>query len=216
MELDNEDDRASVVTSHSRSISISVASTNGKVKAKAEEQEPSTTQPRPAKRQRAKATKKLKADGDKMDVDLPLPTPVHPSPPKSPCRKSTRKTSPTLTKPSSKPKSIAPATPKAKSTPLQRSPLSSSFTPGSTDVMPSLPPVTRSESPTRKNRVEVEMLTIAGGKGILTKGSVESLKKRTSAGSIKVGSNAKSRAGNKSKALGEIVDTSVDGEVEWT
>ena len=60
------------------------------------------------------------------------------------------------------------------------------------------------------------MLTITGRKGSLTKGSVESLKKRTSTGSIKVVSNAKSRAGNKPKALGEIVDTSVDGEGEWT
>lgn len=61
------------------------------------------------------------------------------------------------------------------------------------------------------------MLTTAGRKGLLTKGgSVKSLKKRTSAGSIKVDSNAKSRLRNKPKALGEIVDTSVDGEVSFT
>lgn len=41
-----------------------------------------------------------------------------------------------------------------------------------------------------------------------------SLRKRASAGSIKLDSNAKSRAGHKPKTLGEIVDTSVDGEVE--
>ena len=60
------------------------------------------------------------------------------------------------------------------------------------------------------------MLTTASRKGLLTKGSMGSLKKRTSAGSIKVGSNAESRVGNKPKALGEIVDTSVDGEVAFT
>ena len=58
------------------------------------------------------------------------------------------------------------------------------------------------------------MLTTAGRKGLLTKGSVGSLKKRTSAGSIKVNSIAESR--NNPKALGEIVDTSVDGEVAFT
>ena len=216
MELDdNEDeDLASVVSSHSRSISESVTSTNGKVKAKAdpEEEEEPSTKPRPAKRQRARTTKKRKEDEEKMNVDPPLPTPVYPSP-KSPCRKSTTKAPSSLAKSNSKPRSTASATTKPKSAPLQRSPLFSSFTAGSTDVIPALP---RPDSPTRKVRVEVEMLTTTAGRKGLTKGSMGSLKKRTSAGSIKVDSNAKPRVGNKPKALDEIVDTSVDGEMEFT
>jgi hypothetical protein len=214
---DNEDeDRASVVSSHSRSISISAPSIKDKVKAKAdpeEDEKSSTKKLRPAKRQRTRTTKKQKADEDEMDVDPSLPTPVHPSPPKSPCRKSTIKTSPPLSKSSSKPKSIVFASTKPKSIRLQGSPLSSSFTPGTTDVKSPLP---RPESPTRKVRVEVQMLTTAGRKGLLTKGSMGSLKERSSVGSIKVASNAESRVGNKPKALDEIVDTSVDGEVAFS
>ena len=215
MELDDseDEDRGSMAPSHLRSISISVTSTKGKVKAKAEpeeEEEGLPTQPRPAKRQRARTTKKRKVDEDKMDVDLPLPTPVHPSH-KLLGRKST--TPPSPTKSRSKRKSIAPATPKPKSTPLQRSLLSVSFTPGSIDAKPPSPQ--RSESPTRKNRVQVEILTATGRKGLSTKGSMGSLK-RTSAGSLNIDPNTKSRAGNKSKTLGEIVDTSLDGEVDWT
>jgi len=215
MELgDNEEeDRASMVSSHSRSISISAASTKGKAKAKSEpEEEEPPAKPRPAKRQRARTTKTQKAEEDKMNVDFPLSTPFHLSPHKSPGRKSTT-TPPSPTKSKSKPKSIAPATPKPKSTPLQKSPLSASFTLGSIDSRPPLP--RGSESPTRKNRVEVELLTSTGRKGLSTQGSVGSLK-RTSAGSINVKPISKSRGGNKPKALGEIVDTSVDGEVDWT
>ncbi|KAF8806199.1 hypothetical protein BYT27DRAFT_7102948 [Phlegmacium glaucopus] len=221
MELDDnqDEDRASMISSHSQSISVSIGSTKGKEKAKVEgEEEEASAKPRPAKRRRAKTTKKQKADEDNMDVDPPLPTPVRPSPPKSPCRKPTTKTPLSPTKSRSKPKSTAPITPKPKSTPLQRSPLSASFMPGTADIRPPSPlsdPVTRSESPTRKNRVEVEILTAPGRKALSAKGSVGSLKRRSSAGSMNVDPNAKSRASNKAKALDEIVDTSIDGEVEW-
>lgn len=208
MELgDNEgEDRASVVSSHS--LSISIGSSKGKAKAiePGEEEKPSV-QARPAKRQRTKATKKKKRDEDEMDVDAPLPSPV--SPPKSPCRESI------TTNKRSKPKSIAPATPKPKSTPLQRSPLSASFMPGSTDTRPPSPAAIISESPTRKARVKVDILAAPGRKGLSTRSSMGSLKKRTSGASINVSPNAKSRAGGKAKALSEIVDTSVDGE-QWT
>jgi len=73
-------------------------------------------------------------------------------------------------------------------------------------------PVTRSESPTRKTRVEVEILSAPGRKGLSTKGSAGSLKKKASDASMNVDPDTKSRAGNKPKPLGEIVDTSVDGE----
>ena len=201
---DNEEDRASMVSSHSRSISISAASTKGKAKAKSEPEE-ELAKPRPAKRQKTRTTKTQKAEEDKMNVDSPLSTPFHLSPHKSPGRKSAT-TPPSPTKSKSKPKSTAPATPKPKSTPLQKSPLSASYTLGSIDSRPPLPQ--GSESPTSKIRVEVRRVR----KGLSPEGSVGSLKRT----SVNVKSISRSRGGNKPKALGEIIDTSVDGEVDWT
>ena len=59
-------------------------------------------------------------------------------------------------------------------------------------------------------------MTAPDRKGLSMKSSVGSLKKKAIVGGMNVDANMKPRAGSKPKALGEIVDTSVEGEVEWT
>ena len=194
---------------------------------------------RPAKRLRARkrsSVSVLAHDGpevnrdDAMDVDIkdkerssPAPK-VHPSPPKSPRR------APVATKPrtKSKPVSSSPKPP-SKGRTVQKSPLSASFTAGSsTDVANSAPPPPvslsskeRPSTPTKKRTraqiVEVEILTRSPSAA-----SMNGLKKKASVGSLKAGAGSKKK-GEKSqdgrlrqKKMGEVIETSVDGEEEWS
>jgi hypothetical protein len=173
-----------------------------KMKATADGEDNAEEKTRPAKRVRSRKSSaivhppaaKIK-DEDAMDVD----DSQQPSPPKSPQRK---------TKATSKTKPVSP-TPKPHSTmgnslPTQRSPLSASFIP-STAI-----PTARSESPTRrpKNRVEVELISRTPKGTLSAKSSMGSLKAPKAKGSM----SSLKAAIPMPKALGEIVDTSVDGE----
>ena len=136
------------------------------------------------------ATKET-GDENAMDVDAPQ----QPSPPKSPRRKAAVAISPKAKPPSS-------SSGKA----VQLSPLSASFIPAAATNA-------RDESPTRKSRsqVEVQIISRSPPKGTLSaKGSASSLKALKAKGSV-----TSLRAKTKVRALGEIVDTSVDGEGTW-
>ncbi|KAF5321157.1 hypothetical protein D9619_000730 [Psilocybe cf. subviscida] len=233
-EEEEEDDAESVVSStrthtrtHSRSISISSAKGKGKMGPPAAgEEKDEEAKARPVKRARARkasisASKKDSEETkeDAMDVDDDNNV-SPPSPPKSP--KCSRKTSTTSApndkprkssappSPKPKPKARSPAKPTSKSStgtaPIQRSPLSASFVPASTD---SSVIQVRPESPIRKprGRVEVEIVSRSPPKGgVLSKASVSSLRAQASMSSLRGGST------RTTKPLREVVDTSVDGE----
>ncbi|KAF9476732.1 hypothetical protein BDN70DRAFT_882045 [Pholiota conissans] len=201
-EEEEEEDSRSVASSHSRSHTRSISTTS--LKGKLKETDPNAEEKaRPAKRVRSRKPSSANAlvaakskDDDAMDVD----DSQQPSPPKSPQRKSK----------AAKAKPMTP-TPKSNSSasnkPAQSSPLSASFVPGTGSITV----VRREESPTRKpkTRVEVELISrgtlsakssVGSLKGVKAKGSAASL------GAVKV----------KPKLLGEVVDTSVDGEMVWS
>lgn len=173
-----------------------------------------------------------------MDVDIkdketdretiPLASKVHPSPPKSPRR------IPAATKPRSKPKPVSSSPkPRSKGWTVQKSPLSASFTAAGSatdtgEVANTTPPPAPSRSidqpstPMKKNAraqiVEVEILTRSPSAA-----SVNGLKKNASAGRLnaspemKKGRKAKAQnVSRKQKKIGEVVETSVDGEADWT
>jgi len=218
---------------------------------------------RPAKRPRSRKPSSVSiiapenVDEDAMEVDGDNSSPplsnAHPSPPKSPHQpfpsstittsqarikapitsqariKTKRKASELSPKPRSK--GSAPGT----TIPLQKSPLSSSFTaptPPSQNGSASRP-----TTPSKKStKVEVEILTKSpsivslSGDGasrhVAKKDSVSSLKDKNdsmilrSNPSAVVVSKKHTRGGSmkkmrKTKAVGEVVETSVDGEAEW-
>ncbi len=165
---------------------------------------------------------------DAMDVDIKdkeissTASKVHPSPPKSPRR------APAATKPHTKPKTVSSSPkPRSKGRTVQKSPLSASFTAGSgIDVANTTPPPPlfskeRPSTPTKKRTraqiVEVEIL-----KRSPSAARVNGLKKTASVGSLKAGAGLKKK-GEKSqdgrlrqKKIGEVVETSIDGEAEWS
>ncbi|KAF8958481.1 hypothetical protein BDZ97DRAFT_1841631 [Flammula alnicola] len=224
MEVDGEDEddvqsvASSHTRSHSRSISFSISSAKdkGKMKAMPDEEEDEESKARPAKRVRsrkpsttsiraaAKKDDEENADEEAMDMDGPQP----PSPPKSPRRKPKSTAASTTTTGKAKPAPPSPKQQRSKpgssgstnAAPVQRSPLSASFVPDAIVVV-------RPESPTPrkpKGRVEVEILSRSPPKtGILSA--------RTSVGSLR-----SLKAKTRTKPLGEIVDTSVDGEGQWS
>ena len=189
---------------------------------------------RPAKRLRARkrsSVSVLAHDGsevnreDAMDVDTKdkeISSPAskaHPSPPKSPRR------APVATKPRTKPKPVSSSPkPRSKGRTVQKSPLSASFTAGSgADVPNTTPPPASKERPstptkkrTRAQIVEVEILTrspSAANMNGLKKASVASLK--AGAGSKKKGE--KNQDGRlRQKKIGEVIETSIDGEEDWS
>lgn len=193
---EDEDDVQSLASSHTRSQSM--ASVKGKAKDATGEDTNAETKPRPVKRPRSRkqstsmlppATKENR-DEDAMDVDAPQ----QPSPPKSPRRKAAVTTSAKAKPPSSGGKAA------------QLSPLSTSFIPAAATNA-------RDDSPTRKPRsqVEVQIISRSPPKGTLSaQGSASNLKGLKAKGSV-----SSFRAKAKSRALGEIVDTSVDGEGTW-
>lgn len=201
---------------------------------------------RPTKRRRSRKPSSVSiiahenVNGDAMEVDgedasLPVST-IHPSPPESPGRPPPSSASTSNAKP--KRKAISPRKPRSKGSlpgntvPLQRSPLSSSFTAPSTSSQNGL---SRPTTPTKKGpKLVVEMLTKSpsmvslsdGGsnKLVAKKGSLSSLKDKSDSmvlrsasatGSRKVVSHVRGESMKKTKTVGEVVETSVDGEAEW-
>ncbi|KAF8204619.1 hypothetical protein BJ912DRAFT_938865, partial [Pholiota molesta] len=191
LEEDEDDDDAQSVASsharsHTRSISTASMKEKAKMKATADGDDNAEEKTRPAKRVRSRKSSAIVPPAKIKDEDA-----------------MDRKT-----KATSKTKPVSP-TPKPHSTmgnslPTQRSPLSASFIP-STAI-----PTARSESPTRrpKNRVEVELISRTPKGTLSAKSSMGSLKAPKAKGSM----SSLKAAHPMPKALGEIVDTSVDGE----
>jgi len=193
---------------------------------------------RPAKRLRIRkrsSVSVLAHDGsevnreDAMDVDIKdkeISSPAskaHPSPPKSPRR------APVATKSSTKPKPVSSSPkPRSKGRTVQKSPLSASFTVDSgIDVAHTTPPPPpaslslkeRPSTPTKKRSraliVEVEILTKSPSAA-----SMNGLKKKPSVGSLKAGAGSKKKGEKnqdgrlRQKKIGEVIETSIDGEEE--
>lgn len=193
---DEDDEAQSLTSSHTRSHSraVSMASIKGKMK-EAPEDADAEIKARPTKRPRSRKQStsmlppaaKESADDKAMDVDAPQQL----SPPKSPRRKAAAAFR-------AKPLSSG-------SMPAQRSPLSASFIPAAVFI-------SRSESPTRKPRsqVEVQIISRSPPKTLSDKVSSASLKRLKGMGGI-----SSLSPNTRTRALGEIVDTSVEGEGSW-
>lgn len=200
--------------------------------------------PRPTKRIRSSSVSPKDLDGDAMEVDDDDPSQTlsnrHPSPPKSPRRpppppkaSSSGVKSKDMSNPSPTPKPRSKGSVPGTTVPLQRSPLSASFTAPSPSQNGTRP---RPTTPTKQTtKLEVEILTKSpsmislssrgANKHVVKKGSVTILKddsmtlrSGSAAGTKRAGSLTRgesTKKSSKSKKVGEIVDTSIDGEAEW-
>src|SRR6266545_2063510 len=190
--------------------------------------------PRPAKRPRSRKPSSVsllapkEKDEDAMDLDADdALSKIHPSPPKSPRRHPASNLGKAKVKPKTRlspsPKPRSKGTPGTTSVPLQKSPLSASFTAMATTPPPPLSngihdgSSSRPSTPTKRSKVEVHIISKSPSVVNATGASGNKHAALNRKGSFKAGSGKKGKADSKAKTNVKTkrIDEVVDGEAEW-